>query len=85
MCTGGASISAYRRALEIVSEAGLRSIAFPSISTGAYCFPIRAAAVVALGTTTRFLASPGHGMTRVRFVLFSDVDLTVYADVLEHL
>jgi O-acetyl-ADP-ribose deacetylase (regulator of RNase III) len=77
--------SAYRRSLEVAAAARLRSIAFPSISTGAYRFPIRDAAGIALGTVVTFLAQPGQPLARVRFVLFSDGDLAVYADVLEHL
>ena len=77
--------SAYRRSLEVAVAAGLRSVAFPSISTGAYRFPIRDAARVALGTTSAFLASPGHGLGCVRFVLFSDADLAVYAEVLQQM
>src|SRR5262245_46034497 len=47
--------SAYRRSLEVAVEHALRSIAFPSISTGAYRFPIDAAAPIALGTVVGFL------------------------------
>jgi O-acetyl-ADP-ribose deacetylase (regulator of RNase III) len=75
--------SAYRRSLEVGAAAGIRSIAFPSISTGAYRFPIRAAAGIALGTVGGFLAAGGHGVVLCRFVLFSEADLSVYADVLE--
>jgi O-acetyl-ADP-ribose deacetylase (regulator of RNase III) len=75
--------SAYRRALEVAVGAGLRSIAFPSISTGAYRFPIQAAARTALATVAGFVAEPGHGLVCVRFVLFADADLTTYAEVLE--
>jgi O-acetyl-ADP-ribose deacetylase (regulator of RNase III) len=75
--------SAYRRSLEVASEHRLKTIAFPSISTGAYRFPIDAAARVALSTVRAFLN--GHGGTGtiglVRFVLFSDGDLAVYARV----
>ena len=77
--------SAYRRSLEVATTAGLRSIAFPSISTGAYRFPIRDAARVALETVSAFLATPGHGLTSVRFVLFSDADLAVYTEVLQQM
>jgi len=77
--------SAYRRSLEVAAAAGLRSVAFPSISTGAYRFPIPDAAAIALRTVSAFLAQPGHGLSRVRFVLFSDADLAAYSDVLEHL
>jgi O-acetyl-ADP-ribose deacetylase (regulator of RNase III) len=77
--------SAYRRALEVAAEAGVRSVAFPSISTGAYRFPIHEAAAIALETVAGFLARPGHGLDRVRFVLFSDQDLAVYDQALRHL
>ena len=77
--------STYRRSLEVAVAAALRSIAFPSISTGAYRFPIRDAATIALGTTSAFLTGAAHGLERVRFVLFSPADLAVYAEVLEQL
>ena len=74
--------SAYRRSLELGVGAGLRSIAFPSISTGAYRFPIRDAARIALATTSSFLAGTPHTLVCVRFVLFSAADLAVYTEVL---
>jgi O-acetyl-ADP-ribose deacetylase (regulator of RNase III) len=74
--------SAYRRSLEIAVELGLRSMAFPSISTGAYGYPIAAAARVALGTTAGFLAEGSGALDLVRFVLFSDADLDVYETAL---
>jgi O-acetyl-ADP-ribose deacetylase (regulator of RNase III) len=77
--------SAYRRSLEVAVGAGLRTIAFPSISTGAYRFPIRDAATIALGTVVEFLGGVAHGLVGVRFVLFSDGDLAVYDDVLEQM
>jgi O-acetyl-ADP-ribose deacetylase (regulator of RNase III) len=77
--------SAYRRSLELASDAGLRSIAFPSISTGAYRFPIHDAARIALATVSEFLASGAHSLRLVRFVLFSDADLAVYSEVLRTL
>jgi O-acetyl-ADP-ribose deacetylase (regulator of RNase III) len=77
--------SAYRRALELAAAARLCSVAFPSISTGAYRYPIGEAARIALGTTAAFLAAPDHGLETVRFVLFSDADLAAYAGVLEQL
>ena len=75
--------SAYRRCLEVAAAAGLRSVAFPSISTGAYRFPVRDAAGIALGTVCRFLGGEAHGLALVRFVLFSDADHDVYAEMLE--
>jgi O-acetyl-ADP-ribose deacetylase (regulator of RNase III) len=74
--------SAYRRSLEVAVEHGLRSVAFPSISTGAYRYPIADAARVALATVSDFLnAEPGR-LDLVRFVLFSTRDLDVYRDAL---
>ena len=45
----------YRRALEIASDTGIRSIAFPAISTGVYRFPARRAAGIAVGTVKTYL------------------------------
>jgi O-acetyl-ADP-ribose deacetylase (regulator of RNase III) len=70
---------AYRRSLEVAIEHGLRSVAFPSISTGAYGFPIDEAAPIALGTVADVLASGGGTLGLVRFVLFTARDLDCYA------
>lgn len=70
--------SAYQRCLELAVENGIRSIAFPSISTGAYRFPIAAAAPIAVGTVARFCASHDGTLAVVRFVLFSAGDLAIY-------
>jgi O-acetyl-ADP-ribose deacetylase (regulator of RNase III) len=75
--------SAYRRSLEVAVEARLRSVAFPSISTGAYRFPVDEAAPIALGAVARFdLANP-EALDLVRFVLFTASDLAVYRHILE--
>jgi len=70
---------AYRRSLETATENRLRSVAFPSISTGAYRFPIESAASIALTTVHDYLTSDAD-IELVRFVLFSDHDLRVYAE-----
>ena len=75
----------YRRSLELAAEHGVRSLAFPSISTGAYRFPIAAAAPIALGTVTRFLRERPGTVERVRFVLFADADLAIYDAALAEL
>jgi O-acetyl-ADP-ribose deacetylase (regulator of RNase III) len=77
--------SAYRRSLEVAVEHGIRSVAFPSISTGAYRYPIADAARVALGTVSDFLEGHAGGLDVVRFVLFSSGDLRVYSEVLADL
>jgi O-acetyl-ADP-ribose deacetylase len=70
----------YRRSLDVASGEGARSIAFPSISTGAYRFPIERAASIALGAVAAWVAEHPGAMTAVRFVLFSDADLAVYRE-----
>jgi O-acetyl-ADP-ribose deacetylase len=68
---------AYRNSLRLAEEHKLTSIAFPSISTGAYRYPIDDAARIALETTVAHLRG-GSSLQRVLFVLFSDPDLRVY-------
>jgi O-acetyl-ADP-ribose deacetylase (regulator of RNase III) len=74
--------SAYRRSLELAVAAGLSSIAFPSISTGAYGYPVREAARVALRTVRAFLEERGAPKTVV-FCLFSEGDLESYRQALQ--
>lgn len=69
----------YRNSLEIGSTRGLRSIAFPSISTGAYGYPIWEASGIALETVKKYAENVG-GPTEVVFVLFSDPDLRIYLE-----
>jgi O-acetyl-ADP-ribose deacetylase (regulator of RNase III) len=70
--------SAYRRSLEIALAQGIRSVSFPSISTGAYRFPIERAAPIALQTVADFVTEHPDGFKCVRFVLFSPADLAAY-------
>ncbi len=73
--------SAYRSSLTLASEHGARTVAFPSISTGVYGYPVTLAARIALRTVADVLA-----VTRfdeVRFVLFSTADLEAYAAALQ--
>jgi O-acetyl-ADP-ribose deacetylase (regulator of RNase III) len=70
---------AYRRCLELAVERNCASIAFPSISTGAYGFPIDRAAEIALQTVADFLnKSSSLALQTVRFCLFSGNDFKVY-------
>jgi len=75
--------SAYRRSLEVAVEVGLRSVAFPSISTGAYGYPIAEAAPIALRTVRLFGREHPGALDLIRFVLFSAPDLVVYQETLE--
>jgi O-acetyl-ADP-ribose deacetylase (regulator of RNase III) len=72
--------NAYRNSLKVAQEKGVRSVSFPSISTGAYRFPLEEAAKIALATVRDFLQE--KEMEEVRFVLFSENDLAVYEDAL---
>jgi len=80
--------SVYRCALERAGEEGLASIGFPAISTGAFGYPLRPAAEVALGTVVAILTTPSaaaSSLRLVRFVLYSASDADVHAEVLDSL
>jgi len=63
--------SAYHNSLSLAREKGIRSISFPSISTGVYRFPVDRAARIALRTVRDFVTT-NPGIDEVRFVLFTD-------------
>ena len=69
--------SCYRNAFALMVQHGLRTVAFPSISTGAYGYPIGEAAPVALRELRAALQQRPE-LERVTVVLFSDADLHVY-------
>lgn len=68
---------AYRNTLKLGASKGLKTIAFPSISTGAYRFPIEEASRIALGTVKAFLEKENK-FEKVIFVLFSERDFEEY-------
>jgi len=74
--------NAYRNSLVIVAANKLRTVALPSISTGAYGYPIREASRVALRTVKNFLEKE-DGVNEVVFVLFSERALKVYLEELK--
>jgi O-acetyl-ADP-ribose deacetylase (regulator of RNase III) len=76
---------AYRNSLQLARERGLRTVAFPSISTGAYGFPVERAARVALRAILRFLEEHPEAFDLVRMVLWSEGDLRVYEEALREL
>ena len=73
--------SCYRRSLEVAAAAGARTIAFPSISTGIYGYPIEAAAEIAVATVRAKLAVLPT-IVQVTFCCFSAGDLAVYEGLL---
>ncbi len=76
--------SAYQRCLELAVENECRSIAFPSLSTGAYRFPIDRASEIALRTCMTAMQEE-RSPALVRFVLFDSSTLQVFADTLNRL
>jgi O-acetyl-ADP-ribose deacetylase (regulator of RNase III) len=76
--------SAYRESLCLAVASGLKTISFPSISTGAYGYPIDSAAETALQTVIRFLEKE-TSLQEVVFVLFDHRTCEVYVEELERL
>ena len=76
--------SCYRESLKLASAQGIKSLAFPSISTGVYGYPIEDAARIALKTVTDYLARHPE-IERVRLVLFGRAAYEVYAQALQEL
>ena len=70
--------SCYRRCFEVAAQNGLHSLAFPSISTGVYSYPINEACEIALQTSMNQLKR-FPDIERAVFVSFSGRDLMVYA------
>jgi len=74
--------SCYRRALEVAAGQPIASIAFPSISTGIYGYPVEPAAAIAVRTVAATLDST-PSIAEVVFCCFSARDLAVYEKVLD--
>lgn len=69
--------SCYRNSLQLAVENKVKTIAFPSISTGAYGYPIELACIVALSETKKFIEKNDF-LDEIIFVLFSDYDFAIY-------
>lgn len=72
--------SCYRSSLDVAIEHGLRSIAFPAISTGIYRFPIVEAASIASSSVAERLAEAPEAFDRILFVCFTEETARVYQD-----
>ncbi|HEY97865.1 MAG TPA: O-acetyl-ADP-ribose deacetylase [Dehalococcoidia bacterium] len=76
--------SAYRESLKLAAENNISSIAFPSISTGVYGYPVEEASRIAVKTVASFLREPSS-IKEVIFVLFNAEAYDAYASALEEL
>jgi O-acetyl-ADP-ribose deacetylase (regulator of RNase III) len=76
--------SAYLESLKLASTKGLKSLAFPAISTGVYAYPLEEAARIALETVMEYLRRH-NDLERVRFVLFSRKMYDIFAGELQKL
>ena len=80
--------SAYRRTLQVAVQNGIKSLSIPSISTGAFVYPIRLAAPIAVRTVVDFLKNQPHRLDEVRLVLYTREDdkaYMIFADALQRL
>ena len=76
--------SAYRESLKLAQKRGIRSLAFPSLSTGAYGYPLDEAAAIALKTVGGFIKE-NPVFDRVGFVLFGHPSYEAYEKALRNL
>lgn len=77
--------SCYRTALALAAEHGLKSVAFPAISTGIYAFPADRAAAIAVGTVVSEISASPRGIARVIFCCFSQSSAQHHVDALTEL
>ena len=77
--------NAYYNSLQVAVEHGIRSIAFPSISTGVYHYPLEKAACIAVQTVKEFCETHPGKIEVVRFVLFGWRTLKVYEKAVEEI
>lgn len=74
--------SCYHSSLQLAVENGVQSVAFPSISTGIYGYPMEKAAVVALTAVKGFVEQNDTAPTTIQFILFDATTRTCYEDAL---
>ena len=74
--------NAYHNSLLLALEHGIKTIAFPNISTGVYRFPKQEAAGIALKAATDFIAAAPDALSEITFVCFDDENYNIYNDLL---
>jgi len=78
----GLLASAYRESLKLAEELGVRSISFPSISTGAYRYPLDQAAKIAIEAVVEFARHEARSVNEIVFVLFDQRTCSAYEEAL---
>lgn len=73
----------YRNSMELVLQNGIHSVAFPSISTGVYAYPVEQAAKIAVETVSKFVEEHLGQFDRVIWVLFDDRTYRIYTEQMQ--
>ena len=74
--------NAYHNSMQVALEHGIRTIAFPSISTGVYSYPLEEAAEIAVKTVKTFYMEHPEAFDYVSFVIFDDRTRKAYDDAI---
>jgi O-acetyl-ADP-ribose deacetylase (regulator of RNase III) len=74
----------YKNSLKLAAEQGVKTIAFPSISTGVYRFPLKRATEIALTETRRFLKT-NENPNKVVFVCFGETAFNTYHEIFKEM
>ena len=75
--------SCYRSCLDIALDKGIRSIAFPSVSTGIFSYPLDEAAKIAIGVAREYIEKNPDSFDVIKWVLFDDTTYYAYKNALE--
>ncbi len=75
--------SCYLNTLNLAKEHGIKTIAFPAISTGVYAYPLVDATSIAISTVVEFVKQEPNAFEEIRFVTFSDEAFNIYRDIHE--
>lgn len=75
--------SCYRNSLRLAVENGIKTIAFPAISTGVYGFPLERATKIAVSTVKDFLSND-NTLEKVIFVCFDDNAYRIYSEIISN-
>lgn len=76
--------SAYKECLKLATSYKLKSISFPSISTGAYGYPIKQAADIAVKSVLQYIDSMATSLEIIEFVLYDKIAYDIYIEALNH-